>query len=369
MVASILQTAGVRTGLYTSPHLKDFRERIRVNGKIIPKSHVTAFVQKYRKDFEPVEPSFFELTVGMAFDHFREQQVEIAVVEVGLGGRLDSTNIITPMLSAITNVSLDHMQFLGNTPGEIAIEKAGIIKPGVPVVIGETQDEVKAVFLSKAAECHAEICYADQIYKAGNFTWHGKGANRQSMDIFRLNLPFLLQLISPLAGSYQRKNILTVMGVCELLNRQGIVLTPSTIRSGIANVVKNTGLAGRWQILCKNPLTICDTGHNEGGLREVLAQVSSTPHNHLHFVFGVVNDKHLAPILKMLPPDATYYFCKPDIPRGLDAADLQTVSNAAGLKGTCYHSVKAALLAAQHAAGNNDLVFVGGSTFVVAEVV
>ena len=369
MLASILQAAGFRTGLYTSPHLKDFRERIRVNGKMIHKQSVTSFVGKYRAQFEPIQPSFFELTVGMAFDYFREQQVEIAIVEAGLGGRLDSTNIITPLLSVITNISFDHMQFLGDSLEKIAAEKAGIIKPGIPVVIGETQEEIKHVFQQKADACRSEITYADQHFRADNFILTGKNADVRSMDISRDEMLYLKHLNSPLTGSYQRKNILTVMAACEQLKRQGINLSSSVIRAGIKDVIKNTGLAGRWQILSRNPLTICDTGHNQGGLNEVLSQIASTPHNSLHFVFGVVNDKHLPPILKMLPAGATYYFCKPDIPRGLDAADLQRQASDAGLNGACYPSVTEALHAAQQAAGDKDLVFVGGSTFVVAEVV
>ncbi len=369
MVASILQSAGLRTGLYTSPHLKDFRERIKINGKMIPKGYVTEFITRYRHQFEPIKPSFFELTVGMAFDYFRDQQVDIAVVEVGLGGRLDSTNVITPLLSVITNVSFDHMQFLGKTRKNIATEKAGIIKPGIPVLIGETQKDVKPVFQQKAAACNSAIVYADQQFTCNKFELTGQYSNRRSIDISHCGAPFIKGMISPLAGIYQRKNILTVMGICELLNMQGIKLTPPLIRAGIRDVIKNTGLAGRWQILAKNPLTICDTGHNEGGLREVLAQIAAMPYNHLHFVFGVVNDKHLPPLLKMLPSDATYYYCKPAIPRGLDAVRLQQQAMVAGLHGSAYPSVTAAFNAAQMNATDKDLVFVGGSTFVVAEVV
>ena len=369
MLASILQTAGFRTGLYTSPHLKDFRERIRVNGKMIHKSYVTSFIQKYREQFESIRPSFFELTVCLAFEYFREQQVEEAVVEVGLGGRLDSTNIITPVLSVITNVSFDHMQFLGESLKQIAVEKAGIIKPGIPVVIGETQEDINFVFQQKAVECKSKILHADQHFRADNFKMKGKQASRQSMDIFNDGLPYMAQLVSPLAGLYQRKNILTVLGVCEQLNKQGFWLSASRIRNGIKDVIKNTGLAGRWQTLSLAPLTICDTGHNESGLKEVIAQIATIPYRHLHFVIGVVNDKHLAPILQLLPKNATYYFCKPDIPRGLDENELQKHAREAGMKGACYPSVNAALKAARGNAFENDLVFVGGSTFVVAEVV
>ncbi|MCX6268425.1 MAG: bifunctional folylpolyglutamate synthase/dihydrofolate synthase [Bacteroidetes bacterium] len=369
MLASILQTAGFRTGLYTSPHLKDFRERIRVNGKISSKRYISSFIHKYRSHFEPLQPSFFELTVGMAFDYFREQQVDVAVVEVGLGGRLDSTNIIKPLLSVITNVSFDHMQLLGDTLEKIAIEKAGIVKPGIPVVIGETQPEIQTIFRQKASACDSDIFFADQHYRIDNFKLKGKLANYRTMDIFRDGISVLMQLKTPLAGQYQRKNITTVMGACELLNKQGVELSSAVIRSGIKDVIKNTGLKGRWQILNRNPLTICDTGHNESGLKEVLAQIEQTPHKNLHIVFGVVNDKQLAPILKLLPGNATYYFCKPDIPRGLDAADLQHQAHAAGLQGACYSSVRAAMTVAQMMADEDDLVFVGGSTFVVAEVV
>jgi dihydrofolate synthase/folylpolyglutamate synthase len=369
MLASILQEAGFRTGLYTSPHLKDFRERIRVNGKMIEKSYVTYFVQKYREQYESFQPSFFELTVGLAFDYFRTQQAEIAIVEAGLGGRLDSTNIITPVLSVITNVSFDHMQFLGDTHVKIAYEKAGIIKPGIPVVIGETQPDTGSVFLNKARETGSEITFADQNLHSGAFEFTGKSGTLRSMDVFRGLLPYLKHLKSPLTGNYQRKNIVTVAWACERLNRMGFKIPITAVRRGILNVIENTGLAGRWQILGRDPLTICDTGHNEGGLREVLAQIEATPHHRLHFVFGVVNDKHLPPILELLPRNATYYFCKPDIPRGLDAKELQQAANKVNLAGSSYPSVKAALIAAQQAATSKDMVFVGGSTFVVAEVV
>jgi dihydrofolate synthase / folylpolyglutamate synthase len=261
------------------------------------------------------------------------------------------------------------MQFLGDSPEKIAFEKAGIIKPGVPVVIGETQEDTKPVFLQKAASCLSEILFADQHFRVVNFEPSGKYGDKRSMDIYHDGIPLLTQLVSPLAGLYQRKNIVTVFAACEQLTNQGIELSPAMARTGIKNVIRNTGLTGRWQILARNPLTICDTGHNEGGLQEVLLQIGSTPHDSLHFVFGVVNDKNLAPILHMLPRNGIYYFCKPAIPRGLDAAGLKHEANAAGLTGESYPSVQAALKAAQKAAGDNDLVFVGGSTFVVAEVV
>jgi dihydrofolate synthase / folylpolyglutamate synthase len=369
MLASILQEKGLKTGLYTSPHLKDFRERIRVNGKMIPKGRVTGFVRKYRSDIDRIQPSFFEMTVAMAFDHFHREGIDIAVIETGLGGRLDSTNIINPLLSVITNISYDHMQFLGNTLERIAIEKAGIIKPEIPVVVGETQEEVRQVFLNKSKESGSEILFADTLFHTVRSS--GIPANPLSLiaDVYRNDKAFISQLTSPLPGNYQLKNITTVMGVCESLNKQGINLEPGQIRKGIERVIINTRLGGRWQVLLRSPLTICDTGHNEAGLKEVLAQISMTPHRKLHFVFGVVNDKEILTILKMLPQHATYYFCKAEIPRALDANELKAAAEKAGLSGNTYPSVKAALDAAQQNAGKDDLVFVGGSTFVVAEVV
>jgi dihydrofolate synthase/folylpolyglutamate synthase len=336
---------------------------------MIPKKYVSEFVDTYRDRFEPISPSFFELTVGMAFDFFRNRQAEIVVVETGLGGRLDSTNVITPLVSVITNVSYDHMQFLGDTLEKIAAEKAGIIKPGVPVVIGETQESTTLVFENKAAQCSSSILWADQRFRAEGFELTGKPPGKRIMSVTRDGVPYISRLISPLTGIYQKKNILTVLGACEVVNDLGFALSRPMIRKGINNVIRNTALAGRWHVVNTRPLTICDTGHNEGGMREILTQIASTPHEHLHFVFGVVNDKDLNPIFSLLPREATYYFCKPGIPRGLEAEILQSQAMAAGLTGKSYRSVKAALQAAAENAGVSDLVFVGGSTFVVAEVV
>ncbi len=369
MLASILQNCGLKTGLYTSPHLTDFRERIRVNGKMISEEAVVSFVGRYCNDFETIRPSFFEMTVGMAFDFFRQERVDIAVIEVGLGGRLDSTNIITPVLSVITNVSFDHMQLLGETLEQIAIEKAGIIKPGIPVLIGESQPETQEVFRRTAEKAGTKITFADRIYSAKNCLLTTSYPNQLVMDIYRLTEPFLKKLSSPLAGLYQQKNIITVLGACEQLNGTGMQISPSAMRSGIRDVITNTGFAGRWQLLGENPLTLCDTGHNEEGMRQVLSQIAGTPHAMLHFVFGVVNDKSIAKILELLPREATYYFCKADIPRGLDAGELLEMASSAGLAGKRYDSVKAALEAARNSAGPDDLVFVGGSTFIVAEVI
>ena len=368
MLASILQTAGYRTGLYTSPHLKDFRERIRINGKMIQTGFVTGFIRKYKEQTEQIQPSFFELTVGMAFDYFRKQQVDIAIIEVGLGGRLDSTNIIHPILSVITNVSFDHKQFLGDTLKKIAVEKAGIIKPGVPVIIGETDPETSGIFRSTAIEKRAPIYFADQRFTVVDHELIGKNKHKRRIDVVSGNSDYITGLVLPLCGQYQLKNILTVLAVREQLERHGYSLPRIALSTGLRNVIKNTGLMGRWQILDTNPLTICDTGHNEAGMREVIGQIALTSHNHLHFVFGVVNDKELAPILDILPKDATYYFCKPDIPRGMDQFLLEYEANKAGLPGHCYPSVKDALIAAKRNAGVDDMVFIGGSTFVVAEV-
>jgi dihydrofolate synthase / folylpolyglutamate synthase len=392
MLASILREKGLKVGLYTSPHLKDFRERIRVNGMKIPKRYVSRFIHKHKEEFEKIQLSFFEMTVGLAFQYFREEKVDIAIVEVGLGGRLDSTNIITPILSVITNISFDHMQLLGDTLEKIAIEKAGIIKPGVPLVIGETQDEVSKIFVEKAKSTGSEIFFADSVFSVGSNVIASEAKQRQSavnsrqsvigsrfsakgiyhpliLTIYKEGQPYMSEVVSPLSGNYQKKNIITVVTVCEMLNKQEYAIPVDAIRKGIRNVIRNTGLKGRWQVLSRNPLTICDTGHNEGGLTEVLAQINVIPHKHLHFVFGVVNDKQIDHILELLPKEAIYYFCKADIPRGLSQDELKKQANAAGLSGNAYPSVKQAFRAAQKAASIDDLIFVGGSTFVVAEVV
>lgn len=367
MLASIMQEKGVKTGLYTSPHLKDFRERIRINGEMIPEEKVITFVEDHKSEFERIGLSFFEMTVGMAFDYFRKEKVDIAIIEVGLGGRLDSTNVITPLVSVITNISLDHMQFLGNSPESIAKEKAGIIKPRIPVVIGETQPETEKIFTSSVSD-QKLIMFADKSYSVGKSSLEiDNGSHIRKMDILHDEKPFLTEVKLPLGGQYQEKNILTVLATCSFLPE---TFRPDNqeIRKGLENTIINTGLMGRWQIISHSPLTICDTGHNEAGLREVLEQIKVTPHNKLHFVFGVVNDKKIEVILGMLPRDAAYYFCKADIPRGLDAVILKEKANAIGLKGEAYGSVSLALEAARRNAKEGDLIFIGGSTFVVAEV-
>ena len=342
MIASVLQEAGYKTGLYTSPHLKDFRERIRINGQMIPREEVVSFIRHYKEDFAGIGLSFFEMTVGMAFDYFRRIEVDIAVVEAGMGGRLDSTNILSPLLSVITNIGYDHTQFLGETLEKIAAEKAAIIKSGVPAIVGETQEAVKEVFLKRAAEVKSPISFADQM-----------------------NLP---AMEPGLAGEWQQRNTKTAVAALYELRKKGFVIKEADIRQGIQNTIRNTGLRGRWQILQTKPLSICDIGHNRDGIREVLNAISKTPHEKLHFVLGLVADKNVDQVLEILPPSAIYYFCKADIPRGLEASELKKKASEVNLKGESFSSVDKAYKVALENAGENDLVFVGGSTFVVAEI-
>ena len=354
-LAAILQSAGYKTGLYTSPHLKDFRERIRVDEQMIPPYSVVDFVAQHRAQFEPVNPSFFELTMEMAFVYFAQQQVDVAVIEVGLGGRLDSTNIITPELSIITNISFDHQQLLGNTLPKIAAEKAGIIKTGIPVVIGEAEDEVKQVFIDKAEEMDAPIIFAEKEFdpqlSAKGFICGQYG-----------------DLEVELKGIYQQKNIATILTAVEQLKKRGFVIPESAVRDGLANVTGLTGLQGRWQVLQTHPTIVCDTGHNEGGIRYVAKQLSEQHYDRLHIVFGMVNDKDIATVLSLLPRNATYYFTQAAIQRALEAEKLQQEAAVFGLKGVCFPTVASAVNAAKHAANENDFIYIGGSTFVVAEV-
>lgn len=343
MLASILQEAGYKVGLYTSPHLKDFRERVKINGKLIKKKEVINFIKNNKTFLEAHNLSFFEMTVGLAFDCFAKQNVDVAVVEVGLGGRLDSTNIITPEVSVITNIGYDHMQFLGETLPEIAFEKAGIIKHKVPVVIGEYQQEVFPVFEKIASEKSAPLFLASKI----------------DDNIYT----------SDLKGSYQIHNIKTVLQTIEVLKTKGFVISEKNSGNGLRKVVKNTGLIGRWQVLNKQPKVICDTAHNAEGLRYVLKQLQEEEFDQLHIVFGVVNDKDLNGILPLFPKNATYYFCRPNIPRGLNEAEFKKQCAKFKLMGEAYSSVEIAYKTALNNAGKSDLIFVGGSTFVVAEVV
>ncbi|WP_374950587.1 bifunctional folylpolyglutamate synthase/dihydrofolate synthase [Mucilaginibacter sp.] len=371
MLAAILQVAGYKTGLYTSPHLKDFRERIRVNGQMISEETVIDFVAEHKADFERIEPSFFEMTVALAFDIFAKEEVDIAIVEVGLGGRLDSTNIISPLLSVITNIGWDHMNMLGNTLELIAGEKAGIIKPNTPVIIGEYQPEVSQVFLNKAAQEHSPLIFASD----SNSEFDVQILNNSGLEFLNVELivpgalqaPLLLQLDIP--GTYQLKNLKTVLSSVNELRRQGFNITNEHIATALKQVKTLTGLHGRWEVLSRNPLTICDTGHNPEGIAEVLKNLANVDYQKLHFVIGMVNDKDISQVLAMLPKNAVYYFCKPDIPRGLDAESLKNNALEAALVGEAYPTVLDALRTAQKNAQSGDLVFVGGSTFVVAEVV
>ncbi|MBC7749939.1 MAG: bifunctional folylpolyglutamate synthase/dihydrofolate synthase [Methylotenera sp.] len=343
MLASILQEAGYKVGLYTSPHLKDFRERIKITGKDISEEFVTDFINEHKRFFESNDMSFFEMTVGLAFDYFAKEKVDIAVIEVGMGGRLDATNIITPLVSAITNIGLDHTQFLGNTLDAIAFEKAGIVKPGIPVIIGEYTPETRPVFLAKAKECNSEIYFAaDLIFE--NHT-------------------------SDLIGDYQIHNTKTVLQTITVLNSQNeFKITPENVKSGLLNVVKNTGLRGRWQRLNEFPKVICDTAHNKNGLEIVLKQIQKQDFDTLHIVLGVVNDKDLDEILPLFPKKAIYYFCKPNIPRGLDPQILKQKAAHFDCKGEVYISVSEAYQKAIENATKSDFVYIGGSTFVVAEI-
>lgn len=380
LLASILQSAGYKVGLYTSPHLKDFRERIKINGEMIPEQDVVDFVETYKTDFEKIQPSFFEMTVGLAFNYFVSQQIDIAIIEVGLGGRLDSTNVILPEVSIITNISFDHTALLGNTLEKIAAEKAGIIKPKTPVIIGETQIETKNVFIEKAKQNNAPLFFAAEIYKAVNVQHINNERLLLSMDIEKQSdaptfsagqkgETVYLNLESELLGLYQQKNIPAVLCAIEVINKRGFDISETAIRDGIKNVTQQTGLLGRWQILSQEPLVIADTGHNEAGIKEVISQIDKTPHDQLHFVLGMVNDKDISTILSLLPKNAKYYFCQANIPRALKVNDLAKQAKMAGLTGEICGSVSNALFFAKKNAQIADLVFVGGSTFTVAEVV
>lgn len=368
-IASVLQESGYKTGLFTSPHLKDFRERIKINGRMISKHSVTSFVDTYRGDFNEIKPSFFEWTFALAAWHFAYEKVDIAVIETGMGGRLDSTNVVNPVLSVITNIGLDHTQFLGITLKKIASEKAGIIKSGIPVVIGETNLETAPVFTTSAQNLKSEIKFADQNINLlkSQFSNHPSPLLTCFYNSSLTGCEYKLE--SPLPGKYQLKNLATVLCSLEMLNRNEFKISPENIVSGIRNTIKNTGLMGRWQTISKNPLTIADIGHNPDGIREVIEQISLIRHDHLHFVLGVVNDKDVTSMLEKLPTNATYYFCKADIPRGMDATELAKLAKNYSLVGSSYCSVKEALFSAQNSAGKNDLIIVGGSAFIVAEVV
>lgn len=363
MLTSILMEAGYKVGLYTSPHLLDMRERIKVNGEMVSKEFVVDFVASNTQIIEKVEPSFFELMVLMSFCYFRDQQVDIAVIETGLGGRLDSTNIITPEVSVITNIGLDHTQFLGETLPKIAGEKAGIIKPSVPVVIGRSQQETQSVFISKAKKCDSEILFADKNEKFNVIS------NCQIQESLRhIEFKSDKNLVScDLLGVYQIENIITALTTCDVLNKKNINISNSAIQNGLKTVIKNTGLLGRWQKVNDAPQTYCDTGHNADGLLQIVNQLSQLTYNKLHIVIGLVNDKPADIALNILPREAQYYFTQSSIPRALKKEDLKNQAKALGRLGSLHNSVKTAYKAALSAADKEDCIFVGGSTFVVAD--
>lgn len=366
-IASILRSQGLKVGLHTSPHLKDFRERIKINNEMCSQEYVVEFVERNKAIIEKIEPSFFELAVAMAFEYFAINKVDIAVVEVGMGGRLDSTNIINPLVGLITNISKDHTQFLGTTIESIATEKAGIIKKNCPIVISQTQAQAKEAFIAKADAENSPIVFADQ-YLSADKTNQDSGS--LTADIIQSNQIRFKDLQIPLAGDYQQKNILGAIAVIDALNKHhDFGISDATIREGIENLNNNFPLLGRWQRLSENPLTICDTGHNEDGLRFVLAQLAKQEYKTLRFVLGMVNDKDVDKVLTMLDKDAVYYLCKADIPRGLAVQVLAEKASKAGLTYKECDSVAQALKQAQSESEPGDLVFVGGSTFTVAEVV
>lgn len=366
MLAAILQQAGYKTGLYTSPHLIDFRERIKINGKQIPKTDVVKFVENYKTIFEDIEPSFFEWTVGLAFHYFAEQEVDVAIIEVGLGGRLDSTNVIKPQCCLITNIGFDHVNLLGNTLPLIAAEKAGIIKEKIPVVISQTQLEVLSVFNTKAQNLKAPITFADKQYKVLSHVFQDgllcielleKTTNKA--QLYKLDL----------TGTYQIKNLQGVLTCINSLKQKGFLIEDENVLYALQHVKKLTGLMGRWQILSEKPLIIADTGHNEAGITEVVKNIERYSYKKLHMIIGVVNDKDVTSILKLLPKNATYYFCKANIPRGLPEKELFDLAKQHDLKGKKFASVALALSEAKKVAKADDLIFIGGSTFTVADAI
>lgn len=374
MLAAVLQSAGYKTGLYTSPHLRDFRERIRIDGEMITEKEVIQFVEDHQQYIEELEPSFFEVTIAMAFEHFAINHIDIAIIEVGLGGRLDSTNVIHPELCVISNIGYDHMDILGNSLNEIAAEKAGIIKLGVPLIISQRQNEVEGIFINRALEMHSDHTFASDEWEIFR-----SSTQNSSTEFLKLEIRQKINTIAPifnfdsleldLTGSYQLKNLAGVLSAIKRLRIKGYQIDDLDVISALKEVKTLTGLMGRWQTLDKDPLIICDTGHNEDGIWEVMKNINITPHQNLHMVIGMVKDKDISKILTLLPQKAFYYFCQPDIPRAKPANELQLEAREFGLKGEYYTSVNAALDAAKKNAENNDLIFIGGSTFVVAEII
>ncbi|NCO54938.1 MAG: bifunctional folylpolyglutamate synthase/dihydrofolate synthase [Bacteroidetes bacterium] len=366
LIASILQDAGYKTGLFTSPHLKDFRERIKVNGLMITEEEVAEFIDNNIQIIKEVNPSFFELATIMAFEYFKNSKVDVAVIETGLGGRLDCTNIIKPVLSIITNVSWDHNEILGNTLEKIAIEKAGIIKKHTPVILGEFQKNISHVFNNKANELKSELIWADKTFSVKKSI-----QTPDTMQMFRIKYnkeQVLNGLKTPLLGEYQKKNTATVLASVEKLKNIGFIINDKNIYKGFKNVINNTTLKGRWQILSNNPLVICDIGHNVGGIKQNVTQLNKLKYETLHIVFGMVADKDFKKILKLLPKNAIYYFTKANIPRAKNEIELQKIASEYGLTGKTFSTVKKAYNSALKSAKQSDIVFVGGSAFVVAEV-
>ena len=363
MLAAILQAAGYKTGLYTSPHLKDFRERIRIDGKPISKEAVVTFTKENRLWLDQLKPSFFELTVALAFLHFARSQVDIAVIEVGLGGRLDSTNIIQPLVSIITNIGMDHSDLLGDTLELIAGEKAGIIKQGVPVVVGERQVETDQVFIDTADKHGSKIYFAQDQYRA-----LVKSTTPLQVDIVKNDLVVLEDLEVQLNGPYQHKNLVTVLQAIEVIQQQGYSIEVEQIRKGLGQLSDLTGLRGRWQILGEDPTIICDTGHNRSAMEYIISELQRLKRNQLHMVLGFVNDKDIRSMLAILPKDASYYFCAANVPRSLEAKALAALAAEYQLSGDSIADPNQALATAKAAASTDDLIFVGGSTFVVAEL-
>lgn len=361
-IAAILQDAGYKTGLYTSPHLVDFSERIRVNGRPIEEDFVIRFVNEHKSFFEPLHPSFFELTTAMAFLYFAEKEVDVAVIEVGLGGRLDCTNIINPDLSIITNISLDHTQFLGHTLSAIAKEKAGIIKENTPVIVGEYTSETKEVFHSKAIECNAAITFAQDSQVINE-------AERTEDGHWLYQTDEMKDLYGELGGMCQTKNTNTILNAVKELIRIGYNITEDNIRAGFAHVCETTGLMGRWQKLEERPKVICDTGHNIGGMQYIAEQLATMHYDKLHIIIGMVNDKDINGVISLLPSDATYYFTQASVKRALPAEEVMKTGNSHGLHGAAYANVKDALEAAKRNASEKDLIFVGGSTFIVSDLI
>ena len=363
MLAAILQTAGYKTGLYTSPHLKDFRERIKINGEMISEEEVISFVNDHSQTINTISPSFFEVTVAMAFEHFAKNKIDIAVVEVGLGGRLDSTNIIHPEISVITNIGFDHVNILGNSLEQIAWEKAGIIKKDTPVIIGEYLPETRAVFVNKANEETAPIHFASDTMSIEIL---GRTAETISLTA-RMDKENDLKIELDLTATYQIKNIKTVLAAVKELKKKDFIITTEHLQTALKQVKSLTGLMGRWQTLQQKPLVICDNGHNEDGILEVLKNIQLTPHQQLHMVIGMVKDKDISKVLSLLPKEAIYYFCSPNLERAKPAEELAAEAILFQLKGKSFFSVKEALENALINANEDDLIFVGGSTFVVAD--